>query len=135
MRAGASTRRMGHGGGAALVCAGLVPFLCACSSITVQGAKPLRVQQIGTLRLAPVEGETASVVMSQGLGLIPGRGGVTLGYSRETTISFSDARDCRVVILADRSTNLAALREILGDINQAGGKTCAFTKDGKPVAP
>ncbi len=135
MRAGASTRGMRQGGGAALVCAGLVPLLCACSSITVQGAKPLRVQLIGTLRLAPVEGEAASVVVSQGLGLIPGRGGVTLGYSRETTISFSSAHDCRVVILADRSTNLAALREILGDINQAEGKTCAFTKDGKPVEP
>jgi hypothetical protein len=40
-----------------------------------------------------------------------------------------------VVIVTDKSTDLAALREILNDVNKNGGKTCAFTKDGKSIAP
>lgn len=114
---------------------GLALMLSACTSVNVLGAQPARFQQIGTLRLAPVNGETTSVILSQGVGLAPSRSGLTLGYSREMTISFSGPSDCRVVIVTDKSTDLAALREILNDMNEKGGKTCAFTKDGKAIAP
>jgi len=134
MRAGARQEAMQRGG-AILSGVGVVSILCACTSVSVHGARPSSFQRIGTLKLAPVDGEFASVVLSQGVGLAPSRSGVTIGYSRETTISFSSLNDCRVVIVTDKSTDLTALRDILRDLNQTGGKTCAFTKDGKVVAP
>jgi hypothetical protein len=111
---------------AALVATFSAIAVAGCTVVNIHGAAPQTRVVTGVLRLAPADGARLVTYSAEGLGLVPGRNGATLGWAREkTALLFDDS--CRIVILelpSDREA-IERWRTILarGDMCIAGGET------------
>lgn len=98
---------------AILICAALG----ACTIVEIEGAQPVRSAHFGTLRLSPEAGAGAVTYRMRGVGLIPGRDSLSLGYVQEEAAIIYDPDDCRIVIfqLPSNAEARSALLTTLGN--------------------
>lgn len=107
-------------------------LLAACTTVTVHNASVSRFQVPGltVLQIHP-DATDASVVVTQGFGLVFGGRSATLGYLDETVMLVPDAAVCRVFILVRTAEELAALRASLRD-GPLSGPVCVLTQEKTP---
>jgi hypothetical protein len=94
-----------------LLCLALV--LSGCTVIHIEGGERAFVPRFGVLRIEAPDGARTIVYRSTGLGLVPGRDGVTLGARTETVALVYAPDDCRIVLFQPSREDLVALREAL----------------------
>jgi hypothetical protein len=89
---------------------GLASLLCGCAIVTIDGSSKIESIRFGVLRIQPNSDARIIVYRTTGLGLIPGRTGVTLGFLNEKTALVYNREDCRVVIFELPTDELARLK-------------------------
>ena len=105
--------------------AAIVMALTGCTVINVDGPARISTVRLGVLRIEPVQPRTL-VYRSLGIGLVPGRGGPTLGYRRDTVALVYAADDCRIILFEPRRRDAADLRTILAPVIPAPGDLCTL---------
>lgn len=94
--------------------------LAACTIVKVEGpAKVTRVYP-GILRITPTPGAGMVAYRSTGLGLVPGRNGLTLGYADESVVTLATENECRIVLFEPDSKKVAELAALLRGIVPEG---------------
>jgi hypothetical protein len=78
-----------------LACCLLLP---SCTIVRVEGAKSVAITRFGALRIEPDPSAAVVSYQSEGFGLVPTIGGVTIGYSRESTAMQYAGSACSIII-------------------------------------
>jgi hypothetical protein len=89
---------------------GLASLFCGCTIIKIDGSSKIDSIRFGVLRIQPNSDARIIVYRTTGLGLIPGRTGVTVGFVNEKTALVYNREDCRVVIFELPTDELARLK-------------------------
>ena len=78
-----------------------VTALAACSAVTVvNGDRVERDIMLGMCSVRPEATGKPLFVSIEGIGVVPTRSGLTVGYVSETSIFLTSADDCRLMVLA-----------------------------------
>jgi hypothetical protein len=113
---------------------GVFALLAGCTTVNVDGASVSTTRHFGILRLDPVGPDQTLVLYLRGFGIVPGRGGLTVGYRRELSVAYPDGSNCRLMILAERGAE-ERLRELLRELELSGGTQCIISSSGWRVRP
>lgn len=94
--------------------------LSGCTIVRIDG--PAQVTRVypGVLTIAPEAGDAMIAYRSRGLGLVPGRNGVTLGYADETVVALGSADECRIVLFEPDAATVSELAAILAGVVPEG---------------
>jgi hypothetical protein len=82
----------------AIICGVLMHALTGCTVVHVHGAQSATLRG-GVLRIVPRPGAELVSYSTEGFGVVPGPGGLTLGYAKASTALVYDPQACRIVIL------------------------------------
>lgn len=92
----------------AMTTIGILSLGTGCTVVAVtQGGRVSRVAP-GILAIKPAEGVGVAAYKSRGLGLVPGRSGLTVGWASEDAVLVFDRTKCAVVIF-DQPRNPEAM--------------------------
>jgi hypothetical protein len=94
--------------------------LSGCTIVRIDG--PAQVTRVypGVLTISPEAGEAMVAYRSRGLGLVPGRNGITLGYADETVVALGREDECRVVLFEPDAASVGELAAILAGVVPEG---------------
>ena len=73
--------------------------LTCCTLISVDGAESVKIAAPGVIMIVPAPGVEAVTYRLEGIGLVPGFDGATLGYRSEEAAFIYDPDSCRIIIL------------------------------------
>lgn len=104
----------------------LIIALClsGCTIIHIEGTT--RVTQIrpGLLRVEPTEAARLIVYRSRGLGIVPGRNGLTFGAQIETAALVYAPDDCHMVLFDPDAEQVRKMIDMLASISPGPASIC-----------
>ncbi len=98
--------------------------LAGCTIVQIDG--PANVSRVypGVLKIEPSDDVNAVIYSAEGLGLVPGQHGLTLGYSNESVVAVKDPSQCIIVLLEPKEENIQNLVDQLGALLETDQKVC-----------
>lgn len=103
----------------------VVPLcLSSCTIINIEGATRLTQLRPGILRIEPGEATRLIVYRTRGVGIVPGRNGVTVGAQIETAALVYAPEDCRMVLFEPEPTQIREMVDMLARISPAPASIC-----------
>jgi hypothetical protein len=103
---------------------GVALLLQGCAIVTIEGEAKTSVLHLGVLRIEPAQGNRVLVYRTRGVGIVPGRSGMTIGAAEETAALIYAADDCRIILFQPRPEEAAALRASLADMGATPQTIC-----------
>lgn len=73
-------------------------MLSACTVVRIDGPARVTSSHFGILRVEPAGRQAMLAYRIRGVGLVPGREGLTLGYRQEDTAAVYDRSSCQLVL-------------------------------------
>lgn len=110
-------------------------LLAGCTIVRVEGSGDVRVRAYpGVLRIVPdAQKQDVVAYRVRGIGLVPTRNGLTLGWAAEDAALMDDLSRCRILLFTlPKGEEAAEWRRLLAgrdDICVAGGKSHAPNED------
>jgi hypothetical protein len=103
-----------------------------CTTVHVSGPDGTVSRGIGVVNVhIPSNNKAPQLVTTEGFGLIAASKSLTVGFIRETVITFPDISACHVAIIVQSNTELEALQSILKDRPERFNNICIITKEGR----
>jgi hypothetical protein len=87
--------------------------VAACTVVRVDGPAEVSRVYTGILKVAPAEGSAMVAYRTRGLGVVPGRNGLTIGYASETAVALGADDDCRIVLFEPDAETVSQLASLL----------------------
>jgi hypothetical protein len=95
-----------------------------CTIVQIDGPARISTPRFGILRIEPARDADTVIYHVRGIGLVPGRGGATLGASSETAALIYGRDTCRIILFEPNERHVAALADILGPARAPIGDVC-----------
>lgn len=110
----------------------LLQFSEGCAVIHVAGKPPTVIPGLGIVVVRPQKTDPVpQLVATESLGISATHRSVTFGYLREISIWVPDASQCRVMVVAESSEDVARLAEGLSALGSSVGNVCMTSREGK----
>lgn len=94
--------------------------LAACTIVKVDGPAEISRVYPGIIKIAPADGSAMVAYRARGLGLVPGRNGVTLGYASESAVVMGAEDECRIVLFEPDPQTVSELASLLHGVVEDG---------------
>lgn len=100
--------------------------LGGCTVVHVHGASSVqRTSWMGSLQVVGMKPDGWRAVASEGVGIVPGFQGLTIGYRKEVMVT-SDPGECRIVFIIEERVDIRSVDGLIKELELKDRSICSI---------